>query len=80
MLCHKQYFYKEHQAEIEKKVKQRLSNTLRLIFWQKCPKNCVCFNDILWLILKKMKRIIKKDYINMTQIDLDVGIDTNVLI
>ena len=37
------------------KIKQKLSNSLSLNFGQKCPKNkCVCFKEIIWLILMKM--------------------------
>ena len=32
-LYYKQHFYKQRQAEICKKIKQKLSNTLRLNFW-----------------------------------------------
>ena len=32
-LFYKQYFYTQRQVEIEKKIKQKLSNTLRLNVW-----------------------------------------------
>ena len=54
---YKQLFYKERQAEIGKK----LSNTLWLNFWCTCPKNkFFCVNEIIWLIVMKMKMIMKK--------------------
>ena len=37
---YKQHFYKQHQAEIGKKIEQRLSNTLRLNF---CYLKIICF-------------------------------------
>ena len=37
---YKQHFYKQHQTEIGKKIKQRLSNTLRLNF---CYLKIICF-------------------------------------
>ena len=53
-------FYKQRQAETCKKNKQKLSNTLRLNFWQACPENkFFCVNEIIWLIVMKMKMIIK---------------------
>ena len=40
---YKQHFYKQRQVEIGKKLSKKLSNTLKLNFWQKCP------NKQVWL-------------------------------
>ena len=43
------------------KNKQKLSNTLSLNFWQACAENkFFCVSEIKWLIVMKMKMIIKK--------------------
>ena len=47
------------------KIRQKLSNTLRLNFWQTCPINKLsCVNEIMWLIVMKVKMIKKTDHIN----------------
>ena len=86
---YKQHFHKQHQAEIGKKIKQKLSNILRLtlrylksnhfsyplfyyIFsgnWKKkmvghilkngLKNKCVCFGETNWLIIMKIKIIMK---------------------
>ena len=63
-LFYKQHFYKQHQAEIDKKIKQKLSNTLRLNF---CHLKTIAFfhpryhpkviGDILKNIQKTKKSI-----------------------
>ena len=40
---YKQNIYKQHQNQIGKKNKQKLSNTLRLNFRSKCQKNKLFF-------------------------------------
>ena len=53
---YKQLLYKQHQTETGKKIKQKLSNTLTLNFWQACPKNKFFFvNEIIWLVVMKVK-------------------------
>ena len=44
LFLYKQHFYKQHLAEIDKKLSKKLNNTLRLNFWQKCP------NKQMWLL------------------------------
>ena len=48
------------RLKLAKRKKQKLSNTLKLNLWQTCPKiKCFCFNEIIWLIVLKMKMIMK---------------------
>ena len=55
-LFYKQQFYKQYQGGIGKK----LSNILAWTFDTNVSKSkCVCFNDIKWLNIMKMKIIMK---------------------
>ena len=43
-----------------------------------CAKNnCVCFNEIEWLMTMKMRLKMKIDHIDTTQIDLGLDMDKN---
>ena len=77
----KQHFHKQRKAEIGKKIKQMLSNTLRLNFYYlkiihilhpcyhpkiighilkiKQKSKCVCFHEIIRLIIMKMEMKMK---------------------
>ena len=54
-------FISNTKLKLAKKIKQKLSNILRLNYWRTCPKNkFVFFNETIWMFVMKMKTIIEK--------------------
>ena len=45
-----------------------------------CKKNkCLCFNEIRWFMVKKMRLEMKNSHTDTTYIDLGLEIDTDLL-
>ena len=54
-------FISNTKLKLAKKIKQKLSNILRLNYWRTWPKNkFVFFNEIIWMFVMKMKTIMEK--------------------
>ena len=62
-LFYKRHFYIQDQAEIGKKIKQKISNTLRLNFDENIKKRSVYFNEIIIMFNYNENKNDKENYI-----------------
>ena len=54
-------FKSNTKLKLAKKIKKKLSNSLRLNFRETCPvKQVFCFSEIIWLTVMKMKMMQEK--------------------